>query len=125
VAVSLAQQSRADVAALTESAERRLDGLFAPAARALGEAAAAGGPGPMTQERRREVLRAADAVLDRLYGPVQGMSSPVASAVASHAVAAYAAPQAREAARLAAVLRDREETALLAAIVRGEPDGTT
>jgi len=117
VAPPLATTAKQDVAALTEHCERRLDALFLPASRRLGEAAAAGGAGPMTHDRRREVLRAADAVLDALYGRVRGAPSPVATTVTTHAELAFAAPVAREAARLADLLRRRHETVLLAALL--------
>jgi hypothetical protein len=117
MATSVAAQAKGDLAALVERSERAIDALFLPAARALGEAAAAGGAGPMTWDRRREVLRSADAVLDRLYGRRRGDRGPMYQIVAEHAVAGFVAPLAREAARVAGVLRDRDETALLAAVL--------
>jgi hypothetical protein len=125
MATSLANQSKADLAALVEHAERALDTVFAPAARALGEAAREGGSRPMTQEDRRAILRSAETILDALYGRQRRSPSPVRSIIVADAVAAWRAPQAREAARVATVLIDRDETALLAAMMRGEGDGTT
>lgn len=115
---TLTQTAKADLAAITEHAERRIDDAFAPAARSLGEAVREGGSRPMTQDDRRDALRTADAILDRLYGRRRRDPSPLRSIIVGDAIVAWRTPQAREAARVAQVLVDREETTLLAAILR-------
>lgn len=104
--------ARADLAAITEAAERAIDRPHDVAARRLGAAARRACPtGPMTWDARRLILREVDLILGLMYGFRRGDPSLMEQIIAQHADVAYGTPTLREAARVAPILRRHPELA--------------